>query len=58
MAADGTAGWQADCWIVGWLLDVHIPWTPHWTPIFIVMGFTSPFRGDGSCAGPTVVVDM
>ena len=24
---------------------------------FVVVGFTTPFRGGGSCAGPTVVVD-
>ena len=34
MPAEGTAGWQADGWMVSWLLDVHLPWAPHWVPIF------------------------
>ena len=44
-------------WIDSRPTTVHLPWAPHWVPIFVSHGPTTPFRGGGSCAGPTAAVD-
>ena len=32
--------------------SIHIPWAPHWAPIYIMDFLPSPSLGDGSSTGP------